>query len=864
MSNRLGAGISICLLLSLIGCGESARRPPDSGGSPDSGGAGGEHEGGAPHGPAGGTSASGDAGAAQAGVGGVDEPGGAGGVGGASGHGGEGPGGEGPGGQPGCGALARAWCDDGNGCTEDTCAPSGCEHRALPNGMPCQDGDACTSSDQCVAGHCQGSALVTEAQTNGGLRTFGSDPLQLKNQRNGGLSLALSDELLVFTERAEKRGYGVGLELVLVRNVGGTLEPVSRVPTSFAFVPDVSRGFWPNHHGLHLVRLNAHRFALLGRGDDGLSRTSLEIYDVDNAGISLVAERDLGGDGVSVVWDAEGHEDRLWLLSSQNMSAYDIAADGVVTWRARFSTDASAFAASEDHQLLYVGGQRGTFRVDVSDLSNPVVDAAPVIAESKEQRPYQVTLHQNRLLVQSEGLFTIGDARLYSVPDMTLLRRFPSTTAVDSPLGAAFTKDGLLLQRLGYEDTEPSELRAELYSLGSGDVTLSDTFTYADLSALELEDADTTLVPFWPSAEGSLAVLGPSRRVVSTSAGKIAALTGPLQGGFDSVRPAGPGSVVALGRESAHRISLDPKGPSVVDGGPLVPGTGAPLRLLFLEPEASPSSTSSLPLFLNPGGQAESSGRLAWLSAAEAKAPQARGFIDLRSAVRSYAWQVATERLLFRLEPSLKDSSGLVRVYALPASAAARSFEALEPVVLPADGNSYFSGLAVEPTGGAFVIARAVDGSTQVQLKRYQREGDTYRLTTQFTFPCQSVLDDLLIHGQTLALLYDEKQQLLLLNHDASGFHEVASKRLETKGGGTITSRALLGAEGGRLYLSNGYDDEVKPGILTTVDVLSLTDLSYLARYVTPQEMTSFTANAETLVFAGPSALVTATAQCGP
>ena len=49
-------------------------------------------------------------------------------------------------------------CDDDNLCTDDTCSPdSGCVFTI--NSAPCDDGDVCTSNDQCVLGACQGGAL---------------------------------------------------------------------------------------------------------------------------------------------------------------------------------------------------------------------------------------------------------------------------------------------------------------------------------------------------------------------------------------------------------------------------------------------------------------------------------------------------------------------------------------------------------------------------------------------------------------------------------------------------------------------------------------------------------------------------------
>jgi|GEM_PF-3582495 len=858
---RLSVGAYVFLLSALLGCGDHARRPHDPSGAGEEGGSGGEGHGGSPDGSTGGSSAAGNGGSAEAGAsGGAVEPGGAGGA-------GE-YGGEGPGGQPGCGPLARSFCDDGNDCTEDSCTASGCQHEARVNGAACDDDNACTTADHCEGDLCTGAALDTKAQASGVLRSFASDPMQVRDQRNRGLSLALSDDLLVFTERGKKRDYGVGLELVLVRNVGGELEPVGRVPTSFSYVEELGAGLWPRRHGLHLVRLNDHRFALVGRGEGStFSSTGLEIYEAGPSGLSLVGTRNFTFDGVGAVSNAEGHDDRLWLLSGDRIIAYDIAADGAVTWLTRFSTvaSASAFAASEDHRLLYVGGQRGTFRVDVSDLANPIIDPLPVIPEDKERRPNQMTLHGDLLFIQSEGLFfVLGDARLYGGPNLELLQRFPSTTMVDSPLGGAFTTNGLLLQRMLYRDSKPSELRAELYSLAGGDVTLSDSFTYADLAALELTEWDTDLVPFSPTARGALAVLGPSRRVVSTGAGNITELKSPLQGGFDGVRAAGPSSVVAFGRESAHRIALGPTGPSLIDGGLFPPATSAPQRLVFFRPESA-QLPSPFPLFVGPDGQRESSGRLAWLDGALERAPRPKGFFDLHDAVSSPAWQVASERLLFRLEPSLQDSAGTLRVYALPLTPDSLSLvEALEPLELPAEGDAYFSGLAVEPTGGAFVVARSDINAHQVLLARYERKGDGYGLSTTFALPSGEGLDGLLIRGDRLALLHDNKQELKLLRHDESGFHDVATRHLETKGGGTIPFRMLLGIEGDRLYLSNGYEDDVEPGILSGVDAFHLTDLAQVASYVTPQEMTSFTVSGETLVFAGPSALMTASAQCGP
>ncbi|MFT7580187.1 MAG: MYXO-CTERM domain-containing protein [Myxococcota bacterium] len=57
-----------------------------------------------------------------------------------------------------CGGEA-ADCDDDNACTDDACAPGGdCVNTPRAGGSPCNDGNSCTVSDQCVAGICAGLA----------------------------------------------------------------------------------------------------------------------------------------------------------------------------------------------------------------------------------------------------------------------------------------------------------------------------------------------------------------------------------------------------------------------------------------------------------------------------------------------------------------------------------------------------------------------------------------------------------------------------------------------------------------------------------------------------------------------------------
>ena len=58
-----------------------------------------------------------------------------------------------------CGGGGDVNCNDGNPCTDDSCAPeSGCVYEN--NDLACNDGDVCTTQDQCVDGECPGGPAL--------------------------------------------------------------------------------------------------------------------------------------------------------------------------------------------------------------------------------------------------------------------------------------------------------------------------------------------------------------------------------------------------------------------------------------------------------------------------------------------------------------------------------------------------------------------------------------------------------------------------------------------------------------------------------------------------------------------------------
>ena len=57
-----------------------------------------------------------------------------------------------------CAGKAKK-CDDGNTCTTDACVPTkGCTYAKKADGLTCNDGQFCTTTDVCAAGKCLGKA----------------------------------------------------------------------------------------------------------------------------------------------------------------------------------------------------------------------------------------------------------------------------------------------------------------------------------------------------------------------------------------------------------------------------------------------------------------------------------------------------------------------------------------------------------------------------------------------------------------------------------------------------------------------------------------------------------------------------------
>ena len=59
-----------------------------------------------------------------------------------------------------CVGFVSPQCDDDNPCTVDFCSASGCDHNPLAG--DCDDGDACTTGDACAEGECVGALMACD------------------------------------------------------------------------------------------------------------------------------------------------------------------------------------------------------------------------------------------------------------------------------------------------------------------------------------------------------------------------------------------------------------------------------------------------------------------------------------------------------------------------------------------------------------------------------------------------------------------------------------------------------------------------------------------------------------------------------
>lgn len=767
-------------------------------------------------------------------------------------------------GHPGfCGGAALHYCNDGNDCTLDSCEPAtGCQHVAIADGAACDDHDVCTQGDHCVAGGCIGAVSGKSAAVLGSLDTFGGfEELDTNGSMpSQGLATMLTESLAVF---AEPRDPGTLLHLVEIESTDVKLLDSVLTYGTIRYVSGLNH--WSPYLATHLVALSGSRVALVASGHD------IEIYDVVDSRLVLQAYRYLSQDSVSIVGDAAGLGNRLWLLGTSQLHGFDIASNGTITPLGEaFSplTTQDQIALSEDKATLYAGGQGGIVRIDVTDPLSPLIDTSPVIARVTERRPYQLEAVGKYLLLQEEVfLGTPGDVRLFRTSDWQEVARFPSSSVTDSaytaPTGATFVDGGLLLQRIQNANARPSKLVAELYTLDDQGVHLKDQFVYRDLAAI---DNRLLWQPLPPVARGTTVIVGPTRRVLTTRGGVIKELKGLAQGSPMRVISAGPGQVLAFSSESTHYVDIsDPHAPRIRAGGLL--GQDATNLIRMSLPNTSRDEVSLLDVEsrfwdLHSRWQ-RSGGKVSQFTLKGDSAPEAVGNFTLPGGDA----HAASGDLLLRVT-AVENGTWQLDTFELPR--VPRQGETLLPSETQtlAASTGAVTGTMVKvfadvASQNLILITKPLSGPTI--LDWFTRDSGAWKMTGTVAYP-EGVRRDVTLRGNTAVVAGPESdfggegERIDVVRREAGQIHVHAMRELAPSD--LLTDAQLLDIDGDKVYVTMSERSADNSVSKVVISALSLDTLDTVATYDTPQFPSSMTVVDGHLVFGAKTHLLVADPEC--
>ena len=761
-----------------------------------------------------------------------------------------------------CKGAASRYCDDGNHCTVDSCDPgSGCLHVAATDDTPCDDQDVCTRGDHCRKGACVGQFAAQKAEVLGELSTIGGYeeleshailPIQ-------GLSVALTENLAVFAEPRAP-----GMRLALVRVGPSNLQVLDSVFTYASLVQSNNMGLWSPSSGTHFVRLSSTRIAVI------TTRHDIEIYDAVGDKLVFRAYRYLLEDAIgdAFVFDAKGRGDSLWVMTPMQLTGYGVDPDGVISTRTQFSVmdSAARFAIGDDANSLYVGGQGGIYRIDVSDPLHPVTATSPAIPGVTSRRTYHLAVRNGYLLLHEEVVFgTPGDVRVFRVADWKEVATIPSSSLLEpsftAPTGATFVNDGLLMQRIHYDgDGKPSELTAELYSLDDTGAVLTDQWKYRDLAALGNTDQ---WQPLAPVAAGRLAIIGPTRRLLWTAGGKISELKGSQQGSLDQVLPGSAGRVFAYGSESTHLIDIsNPRVPAVIAGGLLAPGESSLIRIAVPRNETdSPSLLNATPASLGTldGRWRLGNGRVTQFESSDTIAPRVAGYFSLPGGT----FQTVSQGLVFQLTGE-SDGTWLLKTFDLPRSGQQGALlSPIETQTLVGRASATPNArIAADASAHALVIASADMAKSTTVVDWFTRNDGHWVLAGSVQVPAR---DDcqVAVRGDIAVVVgRGGTGDSVSLVEVASGTVQVRRTRELPSLDGLTFAGAVLGLDGARVFVAMRETDAPMNSYHIVVHSLDLATLETVDRYQLPEIPGSMTVADDHLVFGARTSLTIANPGC--
>lgn len=722
-----------------------------------------------------------------------------------------------------CVAWALALCDDGNPCTLDRQGDGcTCLHDVLADGTACDDGDPCSEAERCSAGLCLGHPVAATAALLGSLRGLSDSP-------GLGTAVALASE--------RRAVFATGNRLTLLGLDGDRLSILDRRESAIVVgAGQISPQIWVQRPRFFLVPLGNERVAVVGH------LQGIDLYDV--SGPSFAPLGRYGFPGSVPVQGAAGRGNRIWICSSNGLQLFTIDESGNLAQGPSFNLPANhacqGMALSADGRTLLVATWSGLDRVDVTSadgsmaLTKSVLDGhflLDVAANAQYAAVYDLQDKQSGL----------GDVLVLPANGDAALATFPMQPTARTPVGFAMLDAGLVLER-----SDPgtwSNLVAELYQLSPAGASLS-------RSTAIVAAGDISSGPPLPvTAAGTLVAVEPYHQILRLAdSGDFVTVTGPEQGSFETVRPAGASTVESHGPRSTALLDLsDAAAPTFKKGGMGIPvgrawpalelsGTGRPAPLLLpVSTRTGNLNAQSLQLLWSaPDDLASASGAITAVSGTSRWATAGEYVVELVDTAKE-SYRVRRLRA-----SSLLDLDGRPPSPELDQVVSALAATADERVGTWFDMDAVSGRLAIlEQRRRQGADAASADFT---YLGVYALSASGYRLAfSRPASPEQPV-------GVGVAgdrVVWATARSLTVFGPDGEVVASLVSDA------GPVADR-LLRLDGKHVYVVTG----------ARVRVLQTTDLTELASYATPEPVTSMAVTGRHLVFGMPGGVAIASPAC--
>jgi hypothetical protein len=706
---------------------------------------------------------------------------------------------------------------DHSGSTEaaTSCDPAGCD-----------DDNACTDNDRCVAGICVGTPRVSTPSVLGLAHAFGSAP-------------AL--ETVVAFPSANRAIFLTRNQLTLAAIQGDSLEALDAVEWgSYVHSVQASPTIWVQRPGTFILPMSDSRVVVIG------SNWSIDLYSIAQDRLHLSARFGFGSGGQDMVAGATVKGNSVWTCVGNWIQRY--ALDGAGTsWKQSpgFTLPGThncyALALSPDGQLLAATSSG----LDVVDISKD--DGTGVLLKTVETGKFVLdVVSSGKIIGLYELTDTAGAAGNVIALDATSLTAL-ATFAQDGltyPVGATVTSSGLLLEK--WDEQSCRQVSVELHPLAGGNTGATGNFM-----AMGACRGHFGLPPMVIAGAGQLVDVPPTHQVlrIDAATGTMKPLRGKAQGSFAQVHSAGPNLIEALGPYSTHLVDISqPQNPVVRDGGLLVP-----MNSDWLRAEIAPDGTATL-LTIADETLTASGPRLSLYWRQAGTLPTVAGSLKIQDTLGEWAaagkflYQVATEGT----------GDFHVRRYATASLSRAEDQQpkpdldqTLPGQPLPAGGLRRGLWLAAAAATDDLVVAenRMNAGKASTLLVRYSLAGGSYRAAPVRAADSGYAID-LGVNRQGDAVLLFSDRVLLI---DREGKTRASYQHPS----GSLSR--LLDAD--QILIAATLQDanlRITQGVLD----LSSSDLKEVARYTLPEPVLSATTAGNVLVFGMASALAVAAPYC--